>query len=68
MKIKFLYSLIFIFCMTLIAFAKDNTEAGKGNELCKRQENQVTTPAEKITASGNISDLSPIALLFSWEI
>ena len=54
--------------MSLIAFAKDNTEAGKGNELCKRQENQVTTPAEKITASGNISDLSPIALLFSWEI
>jgi hypothetical protein len=68
MKIKFLYSLIFIFCMSLIAFAKDNTENGKGNELCKGHENQVTPPVEKITATGNVSDLSPIAHFFSWEI
>ena len=67
MKIKTLYCLLFVFCVSLFAFAKDNAEAGKGNEMCQQQSKQLPG-VNKSPSAHDVTDLSPIANIFSWEI
>ena len=71
MKIKFIYCLLIVFCISLVALPKNNTAAGKDNVPCKMQTAKTTIVNVEKISSGNdeeVVEILPLTHFFFSQI
>jgi len=71
MKIKFIYCLVIVFCISLVASSKNNTAAGKDNVPCKMQSSKTMVAEDEKLSAGDdeeVVEILPLTHLFFRQI
>jgi hypothetical protein len=71
MKIKFIYCLVIVFCISLVASSKNNTAEGKDNVPCKMQTAKALIVEDEKMAAGDdeeVVEVLPLTHFFFSQI